>query len=172
MAALVEATIDLIVEQGLSVSVRQIAERAGVNHGLVHAYFGSKDGLLRAAIDAVVHRASADADAIGFPPPDLASRRGGELAKAVARIRLDADASMFSSHPVADQWRSALRCAQPELSGDEIDAMVASASALGLGWALFADHLADTLGLDAAQRAAVDTHMTSLIATLGGIPEA
>jgi AcrR family transcriptional regulator len=33
-----------------AVSVRDIAEEAGVNHGLVHRYFGSKDALVRAAL--------------------------------------------------------------------------------------------------------------------------
>ena len=43
--ALVDATIDLIVERGLGISVREIAARAaGVNHGLVHLYFGGKPG--------------------------------------------------------------------------------------------------------------------------------
>lgn len=32
-------------------SVRGIAERAGVNHGLVHHYFGSKGGLIRAVLE-------------------------------------------------------------------------------------------------------------------------
>ena len=57
--ALVLATTELIVERGLSMSVREIAARAGVNHGLVHTYFGSKDGLLSAAFDEINARAAA-----------------------------------------------------------------------------------------------------------------
>lgn len=172
MEALTDATIDLIVEKGLHVSVREIAARAGVNHGLVHTYFGNKEGLLQAAVDEVNRRAGADADDSGFPPPDLATRRGGELAKAVARIRLDAGEDLFSSHPVSSSWKQALARTRSDLTEDEIDTMVATASALGLGWALFADHLCELLGLDEARRAQLDEHVASLTAELGGLPGA
>lgn len=169
--ALVEAAIELIVDRGLDVSVRQIAERAGVNHGLVHTYFGSRDGLIRAAADAVNERAGADADELGFPPPDLAQRRNGELAKALARIRLDSGQDLSSSHPVVAGWKRALATTRPDLGDDEVDTMVATASALGLGWAMFADHLADLLELSPSQRAELDKRVTSLVAELGGIPD-
>lgn len=53
---LVSAAGDLLAEVGpRAASVRMIAARAGVNHGLVHHYFGSKDTLLRAAMIRLVH---------------------------------------------------------------------------------------------------------------------
>ncbi len=170
-AALTEAAIDLIVEEGLHVSVRQIAARAGVNHGLIHTYFGSKQALLSAAADEINRRASEDADPSGFPPPDLAERRGGELAKALARIRLDAAQHLFSSHPVTESWKAALARTQPALRDDEIDTMIATSSALGLGWAMFADHLCELLDLDEARRAELDKNVAALVAELGGIPD-
>ena len=51
MDALIEATIELLGERSpTDVPVKAIAAHAGVNHGLVHHYFGSKDELVRAAI--------------------------------------------------------------------------------------------------------------------------
>ena len=48
---LLAAAGDLLVEVGPhGATVREIARRAGVNHGLVHHYFGSKEQLLRAAM--------------------------------------------------------------------------------------------------------------------------
>ena len=48
---LIAAAADLLGEVGpRAMSVRMVAERAGVNHGLVHHYFGSKEGLTRAAM--------------------------------------------------------------------------------------------------------------------------
>jgi AcrR family transcriptional regulator len=49
--ALITAFLRLVARRGVaSVSVRDIAAAAGVNHGLVHRHFGSKEGLVRAAI--------------------------------------------------------------------------------------------------------------------------
>lgn len=53
---LVVAACDMLAEVGpRAASVRAIASRAGVNHGLVHHYFGSKEALLRAAMTRLVH---------------------------------------------------------------------------------------------------------------------
>jgi AcrR family transcriptional regulator len=50
--ALINAAAALFEEVGPNtVSVRAIAERAGVNHGLVHHYFGSKAGLVQAVLE-------------------------------------------------------------------------------------------------------------------------
>jgi AcrR family transcriptional regulator len=50
-AALLEAAARLFAEEGpKAVSVRRIAAAAGVNHGLVHHYFGSKEELLREVV--------------------------------------------------------------------------------------------------------------------------
>lgn len=52
--ALIASAIELFADRGpAAVTVREIADDAGVNHGLVHHYFGSKDGLLTAALDAL-----------------------------------------------------------------------------------------------------------------------
>ena len=50
--ALLAAAVELFAERGpASVSIRDIARHAGVNHGLVHRHFGSKDDLLAEAIE-------------------------------------------------------------------------------------------------------------------------
>ncbi len=170
VSALTAATIDLLVEHGTDISVRQIAARAGVNHGLVHTYFGSKRALLSAALDEVVRRAAADFDDAGFPPPDLASRRGGELAKALARVRLDDAPDLLASYPIVDSWRAALTEARPDLDEATIEANVITASALALGWAVFADHLCEATGADAGRRAVLDDHVAGRIADIGGLP--
>ena len=53
--ALIEASLDLFIERTPDhVTVREIAQHADVNQGLVHEYFGSKDGLILAAMEQVV----------------------------------------------------------------------------------------------------------------------
>lgn len=55
---LMEAAAKLYAERS-KVSVREIAQEAGVNHGLVHYYFGSKEKLRVAAIDHVLNQMAA-----------------------------------------------------------------------------------------------------------------
>lgn len=169
--ALIGATTDLIVEHGLAISVREIAARAGVNHGLIHTYFGSKEGLISASFDSITQRAVDALDDRGFPPPDLAERRGGEIAKALARVMLEAPDDPFSSHPVIESWRHALEAERPHLSDDDLDERVLVATALGLGWALFADHLTAILDVDECRRARIADRVAAMVADIGGIPD-
>jgi len=170
MRALIEATIDLIVEEGLSMSVREIARRADVNHGLVHAYFGSKDGLLSAAFEEIQRRADSEKDARGFPPPDIAGLRGGEIAKALARVILEQAGDPFPRHSVTSSWRDALARERPELTELDVNTRIISATSLSLGYALFADYFADVLGLDDRMRSEATDRVMALVADVGGIP--
>ena len=50
--ALLDAAETLLIEVGYSgITVRKLAERAGVNHGLVHYYFGSMQDLLLQVVE-------------------------------------------------------------------------------------------------------------------------
>lgn len=50
--ALLDAAEALLVEVGFAaITVRRLAERAGVNHGLVHYYFGSMEDLLLRVVE-------------------------------------------------------------------------------------------------------------------------
>jgi TetR/AcrR family transcriptional regulator len=76
-AALLEAASRLFARHGTGeVSLRRVAQEAGVTPAMVHYYFGSKDGLYDALLEVsfgrVVERASAlarDDDAAGEPAP-------------------------------------------------------------------------------------------------------
>lgn len=172
MAALIDATTELIIERGVTMSVREIAQRADVNHGLVHTYFGSKDALLEATFGAINDRAAAELDDDGFPPPDLAFRRNGELARAIARALLDVDGDPFPTHPVLPSWRRALASTEPDASEEELDERILIATALGLGWSLFSEHFARVLEVTPEQRASIERRVTDMIADIGGVPRA
>jgi AcrR family transcriptional regulator len=169
MTALIDATADLILEQGVTMSVRDIARRAGVNHGLVHTYFGSKEALLSAAFGSIIARAAEDLDA-GFPPADLAFRRRGEIARAMARVMLDVGGDPFPDHPILPAWRDALGASRPGATDQELDESVIVASTLGLGWALFGDHLCSFLELPEDRIEATERRVLALIADIGGLP--
>ncbi|HEU4850331.1 MAG TPA: TetR/AcrR family transcriptional regulator [Terrimesophilobacter sp.] len=56
-AQLIQVTLDLFVERGIEkVTMAEVAARAGVAPGLLYHYFGSKDGLLRAVLEAASPR--------------------------------------------------------------------------------------------------------------------
>jgi AcrR family transcriptional regulator len=169
-AALIEATTQLIVEHGVTMSVRDIAKRADVNHGLVHTYFGSKDALLTEAFGAMIARAAAEVDPSGFPPADLAFRRNGEIARALARVMLEVADDPFPDHPILPAWRSALERTRPDDTAAELDQAVIVATTLGLGWALFADHLCAILDIDTDGVDAIERRVIDLVADIGGIP--
>ncbi|HTO01538.1 MAG TPA: TetR/AcrR family transcriptional regulator [Microthrixaceae bacterium] len=51
---LLEAAVKLALDTGgPNFTVRQVAARAGLNHGLVHRYFGTKDALISAVIKSI-----------------------------------------------------------------------------------------------------------------------
>lgn len=91
MQALIEAAIRLLDRRGGGdVSVREIAAEAGVNHGLVHHYFGSKEGLLREAIvraSALVSREHPPGVSVSWSFDFF--RKNPALARVLARVCLD-----------------------------------------------------------------------------------
>ena len=55
--ALLDGAERLLVEQGhAGITTRRLAEAAGVNHGLVHYYFGSNENLLARALERFTER--------------------------------------------------------------------------------------------------------------------
>lgn len=167
--ALIDATIELIVQDGPGVSVRRIAAAAGVNHGLVHTYFGSKPALITAALDEVNRRAVAEVGPDGYPPADLAQRRGGELARVLARVSLDVGQDLFSSHPILASWQDAVRRDHLELDDTAVAEAIACAASIALGWAVFGGHLRAGLGLD--DDADLDGAIAAATVRLGLIPK-
>jgi AcrR family transcriptional regulator len=149
-AALLAAAADLFAGRGPShVSVREIAQAAGVNHGLVHHYFGSKDALLRVVLDDLAAASAiqvADWDGqSGLLDADGAVARHGRI---VAHLLLEArnPADVQTTFPAIDALTSNLR--SRGLGAREAAERAAAAAALVLGWQLFAPFLERAAGLD------------------------
>ncbi len=146
---LIDATLRLLVSRPVAgVSVRDIAAEAGVNHGLVHRHFGSKDGLIRAAVERasrVVYQADTPPRASWFFER---LREHPELAILVARACLDGPAELLAiAAPPPELLRKLADRLAPLLAGigaRDVDAYFANAlwtSAL-LGWFVFKPMLA------------------------------
>lgn len=179
MAAAVDAAADLLAEQGPhTLTVRQIAERAGVNHALLHRHFGTKDEIVRQALAA---RSAALAQDIRDTATEAGDTPHGS-ALSVAHV-LD----VLAQHPA--YWTTLARVAldTPELAGrgtapttqlfaaalEEQGAdpgRVAAAACLMLGWQVFGDFVVEVTGTSSE---ALDQHATTLLRTLlrpGGTP--
>lgn len=142
---LIAATADLLGEVGpRALSVRMIAERAGVNHGLVHHYFGGKAELLRAAMARLVdeHRDFAKEKSGGrVLPAPLALTGDPRYLRAVVRAVLDGDNELATTELAigASIPRSVLEYLTARRGASEPDvetkALVAAGMAFEMGWA-------------------------------------
>lgn len=162
VAALVDAAADEMAERGVeAASVRGIASRAGVNHGLVHRHFGSKQALLAAVLDRLAADVAAEFDAEG--PVALAGPSVTRFLRVLARAILDgADVgSLQGHHPVMDRLLPLL-AQQTGLPDEEVRIVAAQRMALELGWLLFEPFLASAAGLEgiALDRARAEVRTT------------
>lgn len=151
--ALVEAAADLLAERG-DVSVRTIAAKAGVNHGLVHHYFDGKDGLRRAVLDHLVAQQATRLADVDLDDPRALLRAAMRIArddrrffKILARAMLDGDVPtpLQSAFPVVRRLVGVL-----EKEGvDDPKRRVAQGIAFTFGWMLFEPWIRAATGLGA-----------------------
>jgi AcrR family transcriptional regulator len=177
MDAVLDAATELIADRGPNaVTVRSIAERAGVNHALVHRYFGTKEDLIAAVIAREVSYFKSLA-AQEMAPDEVFRRLLGALTERRSYVR-------FLTRAVLDGYRSNDLRPDFQLFGDvfglvadapgvaeadpvRLKIMVAALGSIALGWRIFGDFLSTGLGLDTMppeQRdAAIDGFITSVL---------
>jgi TetR/AcrR family transcriptional regulator, repressor for neighboring sulfatase len=147
VAAVLETAADLFAERGPSAtSIRDIAARSKVNHGLIHRHFGSKDALVGAVLDHLGRHLAglldekADGSAIGAAVD--------RQLRVLARTSLDGYAIGELQHrfPTMELMLESVRGRH----STELGARLAAAPtiALQLGWCLFGDFLRASTGLE------------------------
>ena len=142
---LINAAADLLGKVGpRAMSVRAIADRAGVNHGLVHHYFEGKEGLLRAAITRLVHEHAefAKKQSGGSPvPAPLALANDQRYLRAVVRSVLDGEMELAQMELTAGVsvprgvLRHVVNARQLQSADAETKAIVTIGMAMEMGWA-------------------------------------
>lgn len=146
VAAVLESAADLFAERGpAATSVRDIAARSKVNHGLIHRHFGSKDGLVAAVLDHLGQHLA------GLLAADAEGRVIGAAVdrqlRVIARTSLDGYSvgELQKRFPTMEILLASVR----ERHTIELDARLAAAHtiALQLGWCLFGDFLRAATGL-------------------------
>jgi AcrR family transcriptional regulator len=153
--ALIEAAVDLFADKG-DASVRAVASRAGVNHGLVHHYLGGKQGLRAAVLDrlsAAIYGERESPDRGSLRDLGFAflrrTERDPRFVKLLARALLDGELpeQLQTKFRVVDRLRAAASSVDPELAR----AGIAEGLALSLGAMVFGPWICAALGLRAAQ---------------------
>ena len=183
VTALIDATITLLAERGpAALSVRDIAAHAGVNHGLVHRHFGSKQALVRAALDRLAGElyetaGAASRDVAGLSALFTATAQHESYWRALARTVLDGEAprAFQSRFPTFRRVIDTLQDMQRNgvLTKDvEAPLLTAGIGALVLGWLVFEPFLVAATDLDRRDRdenrAALLAAMLTILSRLGG----
>lgn len=177
--ALIQAVLEMLTEEGPStLSAREVAARAGVNHGLVHRYFGSRQGL----IDAAVERLAVDIHAGDPGSPGMSApafrylRRHPHLARLVARACLDDHGALMArAAPTPERLADIVAPIQALLDrmglGATLDAHVVNglASAAFLGWFAFRPLLESGFGLPEDADDQLETALARIDALVGSL---
>lgn len=169
--ALVHAAADALAEDGpRAASVRDIAARAGVNHGQVHHYFGGKAGLLREAMRhlATEHFAHATERAGGGPiPPPLSLAADERYWRAVLRAVLDGELDLAlieleDGVSVPLRALEAVARARGAPADVELRAAVGASVALQLAWVALEGFVLAVTDVPEADRDAVRARVAEL----------
>lgn len=147
VAATLAAAAELFAERGpAATSIRDIATRSRVNHGLVYRHFGTKERLVGAVLDHLGESLTTLLDT-GAPADEIEQAMDRHM-RVMARALLDGyPVGQLQSHfpnvaLVVDQVVPRFR--------DEQEGRLAAANAvaLQLGWRLFEPFLRSATGLD------------------------
>jgi AcrR family transcriptional regulator len=160
MVAVIAAATDLYAEQGpAATSIRQVAARSGVNHGLVYRHFGTKEHLVAAVLDHVSDEFNATLEE-SDPAFEEAMERQWRV---LARTILDGYPVGRLQHrfPFVNRLVDEAR----QHTDDDAAARLAAGHvvALELGWRLFEPFISSAIGLDVAETGAIPdaTHVLS-----------
>ncbi len=155
--ALIESAVQLFALRGpAAVTTREIAQRAHVNHGLVHRHFGSKDALLAEAIEqgssslfpAALSDVGFDLDTVirqvrreSLAPLLIARTLVDDLDMAAVRERFPVVRRLVDAYPSVSRAAGSGGLDDPRLA-------VAAAVSLALGSAIWDAPLRTVTGLD------------------------
>jgi len=171
--ALIDATAAILADHASGrVTVREIAAVADVNPTYVHRYFGSKDNLMRAAIERanqrVVARIEEMPDVVrGGPVVFHAALQERELVAALARASLD---GVLDDLPSG--WQAAVALLErflSELESSETQGrhdprvIVACLTSATMGYALFGPFVRRSVGLDGEPEEDVEAAMVAVL---------
>lgn len=164
-AAILESAAQLFSERGpAAASIRDIAARAQVNHGLIFRHFGNKEQLVAAVLNRGAEEMSALINAEA-PLTEVATTGTRQL-RVLARAMLDGYPidQLQTSYPAATRLYSEIRPQHP--SDDSARLAAAHTIALLFGWQLFEPFLRSATGLSDLSQEELRTSLFTEMATL------
>jgi AcrR family transcriptional regulator len=173
--AVLDAATRLFAKSGpASVSVRDIARVARINHALVHRHFGSKRAVLDAVVERTVQRLAAIAARItdahsGAQRLFEAGLENDFYTRILARAMLDNPALpqvLQHGFPIIRRMIELLEGKREKGDTSELRLRVGAASALTMGWLLFEPFLLRATELENRERADVRNSLVRLIETI------
>lgn len=158
--ALIDAAKTLLPRRAPStVRARELAEAAGVNYGLIHHYFGTKEEVFREAL--LELRDDFIAAQVRLDMPEML-KSGDEYLMAVARSQVDFPSELGEvdefpiGNAIVEGLEARLRVAAPNRESDEIriEARARSVAMLSLqiGFAVYHDVLEAAAGVTDEER--------------------
>jgi len=181
---ILDAAVELFAARNPhDVTVREVAERAGVTHALVHQYFGSKDDLLNAVLQrvatdrvAIVRQSGALNDAFQVLLRQILTNR--VHTKTLVRSAMDGVEYMSLKDRIktgqaliklADETAvSGARAAEPPRDIDT-HVLVAAVSMMSLGWGAAEDWVWPVYDLDPANKEDIYRQLGEIVAYLADL---
>jgi TetR/AcrR family transcriptional regulator, repressor for neighboring sulfatase len=171
--SIIDATLSLWSSQGpAKLSLRGIASRAGVNYGLVYRHFGTKDAVIRAALNRRLEKgleSIAGSDNLMGVMDVFLDQSTGSYARLLAWATLQY--VLDDIMPPQDLvLQKVLELAQQDnAAGSDADeaktaVLVGSLIAMVYGWRLFAPYLVPELGLKGLSQAQLDALIREVMA--------
>ncbi len=158
---------------GTRASLRDIADTAGVNVGLIHRHFGRKDRLLREVIDHTLdtssrHIAAHDTDAVRRMFLDATEQT--DFVRMIAWLALERGPDGVS--PLADAPQRTIAQVRGTSGGADRDARLMTALTVLYGWSLFSREMLSAFDIGEDRRAEFEQRIADLLAELTRPPEA
>ena len=173
--AVLEAARTLIAEQGPGVGLREIAERADVNFGLIYQYVGTKERLVREVYVRAAQSAAerlAGAEHLDEALALLMTFGDGTTARLVGWAALEGAQTdeMFHGSPALDVLAEFViadaDAAGRAVSMEDARVFAALAMVISLGWRLFGSTALAAAGLEGASSERYDSRIRAHLADL------
>ena len=169
---LITAACSLLAKSGPNaVSNRDIAKLAGVNHGQIHHYFGSKHGLLKAAMSRVSQIHWDHTQESGYIP--LEGLVEDHLyALAVVRCAIDGELGLATQH-VTDNisvprlvLENRIKSQDPLLTALDAKCEMAVPMVIEMGWAVLEPYIIKALDIKEEDTKKLREHISATLTTI------